>query len=496
MPFSEQKIVSKILKGGSWLYLSNILTNLFGFIYWFTISIIGGPTVLGYTSAIIGLASLINGALNLGTNIGLQKFIGEALGQQNKEKISTYFWSTILFSALLYSTAGLILMALALSGFSLSKFSPEAIIICSLLVALGFNINFPAFFTAILKTEIVTLITVIGNIMRLAVGISLVILGWGWIGASLGYVSNYLTLILAYLLLSKHHIKTKISISLNAVTNVVKAGAASWLPNLITLLGQWLGVLAVFGATGALETGAYYIAFMISMLVAGLGTSITMLLLPVLSSLTDGRKRVCWSSLKICYALTLPLVFALIAYPWAPLKLLGKEYTTAANSLTALLISAALLLFTTAVRNLLYSYNSYLKILTLGAATNIPRIILYFILVPLYKGYGAALSFLAGSTTGLITAIIIAENINFHPSYKTLLYLTIIPLTLSTLTWITLLKQWTIGIPIIALASYITYTKLKLISKNEASLIVNTLTPPTILNKLKPLLQATSKIIF
>ena len=387
-------------------------------------------------------------------------------------------------------------MILALLGFSFSEFSPEAFIICSLLVILGFNTNFSAFFTAILKTSTVTLVTVIGNIVRLAVGILLVILGWGWIGASLGYVCNYFIMILVYFFLSRQYSKNDIVFSLKAVVNVLKAGIVSWLPGVTTLFGQWLGVLVVFGSTGAVETGAYYVAFMISSVVVGLGTSITMLLLPVLSGLTDGRKRICWSTLKVCYALILPLVFALMAYPWVPLSLLREEYITASDSLFILLISSTLILFIGAITNLLYAYNGYLKILALGATINIPRVILYFILVPLYGGYGAALSFLAGSIVGFLMAVILAKNIDFHPSYQIILCLVIIPLVLSSLAWTIFRKEWTIGIPLIILISYIAYIKFRFVSEDEVRLIVNALIPSFILNKLKPLLEVASKVVF
>jgi len=496
MSSSEQSVVSKVLKGGSWLYLSNILNNIFGFVYWFVISIIGGPSVLGYTSAVIGLASIIIGLLNMGSGIGLQKYIGEAWGQKDRESLSTYFWSTTLFSAIVYFAAGFMLMLLALSGFSYKEFSPQAFVICSLLVALGFNTNFTALFTAVLKTNIVALVSALGNVVRLAVGITLVIWGWSWVGASLGYVFHYLVMLLVYLYLSRLYSEKRIAFSLSAVYKILKAGSVSWLPNVVTLLGQWLGVLVVFGSTGAVETGAYYIAFTISSVVVGLGLNITMLLLPVLSSLTDGRKRVCWSTLKVCYALILPLAFALMTYPWAPLKLLRREYVSASSSLFVLLASSAFIIFVGAVTNLLYAYNGYMKILALGAALNIPRIVLYFILVPPYGGYGAALSFLAGSITGFLASVIIAKNIGFTPSYKTIACLAAVPLALSSVAWTILRQEWIIGVPLIIILSYIMYIRLNLISKNEVKLIVYALTPSLILNKVKPLLEITARILF
>ncbi|RLE79104.1 MAG: hypothetical protein DRJ52_09105 [Thermoprotei archaeon] len=485
MSSSELTTVSKVLKGGSWLYLSSIFTNFFGFIYWFAISVIGGPSVLGYTSAIIGLASLINGVLGLGSGIGLQKFVGNCWSRGDRKGLATYFWSTIIFSALIYSIVSLAMILIALSGFSYSKFSPEALIVCSLLVALGFNVNFTALFTAVLKTNIVALVTIAGNIARLCIGIPLVALGWGWIGASLGYVSHYFIAIVLYLFYSRKYAEKKLVFSTRALFNVLKAGVVSWLPRVVMILGQWLGVLVVFGSASAVETGAYYVAFMISSVVVGFGTSITTLLLPVLSGLADGRKRVCWNTLKISYAAILPLVLTLIIYPWLPLKLLREEYIAASNSLVVLLISSLLVIFITAVTNLLYAYNGYLKIFTIGAASNIPRIFSYFILVPLYKGYGAALSFLIGSIVGFISSAVVSKSIDFHPSYRVILLLSAIPAALSSIVWFLFPMQWIIGIPLVVILSYLAYIKLGLVSKQETEVILCTLLPSFILNKIK-----------
>ena len=54
----------------------------------------------------------------------------------------------------------------------------------------------------------------------------------------------------------------------------MKAGVASWLPAMIAVLGQQLGVLTLFGVKGASETGLYYVSFAIMGVVTGLGGSV------------------------------------------------------------------------------------------------------------------------------------------------------------------------------------------------------------------------------
>ena len=71
----------------------------------------------------------------------------------------------------------------------------------------------------------------------------------------------------------------------------MKAGVASWLPAMIAVLGQQLGVLTLFGVKGASETGLYYVSFAIVGVVTGIGGSVLGLMMPVLSGMEDGRKR-------------------------------------------------------------------------------------------------------------------------------------------------------------------------------------------------------------
>ena len=55
----------------------------------------------------------------------------------------------------------------------------------------------------------------------------------------------------------------KLRFDFQALRDVLKAGIAGWLPGMIAVLGQQLGVLALLGIKGASETGLYYVSFAI-----------------------------------------------------------------------------------------------------------------------------------------------------------------------------------------------------------------------------------------
>ena len=100
-----------------------------------------------------------------------------------------------------------------------------------------------------------------GNAVKLPLGTGLVSMGWGWVGAVIGYTVLTPVAFAVKLLPSLRLAGFKLRFGFQALRDVLKAGVASWLPNVIAVLGQQLGVLALFGVKGALETGLHYVSF-------------------------------------------------------------------------------------------------------------------------------------------------------------------------------------------------------------------------------------------
>ena len=69
--------------------------------------------------------------------------------------------------------------------------------------------------------------------------------------------------------------------------------------------------------------------------------------------------------------------------------------------------------------------------MALGLASNIPRVVLYFLLVPAYGVEGAAISYTIGAVIGLISSLFIAKKIGMQIFWKDLAIILFIPTTLS-----------------------------------------------------------------
>ena len=65
--------------------------------------------------------------------------------------------------------------------------------------------------------------------------------------------------------------------------------------------------------------------------------------------------------------------------------------------------------------------------MAIGISANIPRDLLYFILVPIYGNTGAAISNIIGSIIGFVVSITIAKKIGMQIFWKDLTFILVIP---------------------------------------------------------------------
>ncbi len=474
--------VSRVVRGGFWLYGSSIINGLMGFLYWLVISVIAGSEVLGTTSAVVGFSTLVAGVLSLGVGVGLQRFLGVCLGRGDSSCLREYFWSAALFSVMTYVLAGAALTSAGFLGVGLGNVTPEMLVVAGFITSLGFVATLNALLISYLRTDLLFMATLAGNFLKLAVGIGLVRLGFGWVGASVGYLCVSLALLAVGLLYARRVVGLRTTFSAEALVEVIRAGVASWLPSIVVLSGQWLGVLAVYASVSAIETGHYYVAFTISNFVLAIGSSMLNLLLPVLSSMPDGRKRAAGRVLKISLTFMTPVAAFIATYPWLPLSLLGGEYVEASGILTLLLAATVPVAMAACVTSLMYAYGSYGKVLAVGLAQNVPRIILYYLLTPVYGGLGTAVAYVVGAFTGLIHALHVARTTGFDAGLRVASVIVAVPAVFSAVAYF-LNLPWFAGLMLVA-TSYIVYARVGILTRSDLREIATALLSERAVSKL------------
>ena len=474
--------LTRVVRGGLWLYLRSLVNNLSGFIYWMAISAIGGAEIVGLTSATVAFASIVTGLLSLGGEVGVQRFVGECRGRGDVEGVANYFWITTLFRIATYTPVGLAMIILGLSGASFGSLSSDILLYGGIIVLLSSVNVFDSLLSSHLETKPIFIGAVVGNAVRLPLGIGLVSMGWGWVGAVIGYITLTPVAFIVKLQPSLRLAKFRLHLDFMALRDVLKAGVASWLPGMIAVLGQQLGVLTLFGVKGAAETGLYYVSFALMGVATGVGGSILGLMMPVLSGMEDGRKRACWRAIKISLALVTPIAFTLATYPQVPLSLLGKEYVDASPMLIILALTIPATLIGSGVTSLIYAYGMYTKILILGLIGNLSRIATYIPLSHLMGGVGVALSYALGAYIGLAAIALICRKIGFNPGFKETVLITAFPLC-PALIFHLLRVNWLVGVPILLILSYSAYLKIRILSREDIRDLAYAFAPREIVNE-------------
>ena len=480
--------MTSIIRGSAWLYFGSVISNLAGFFYWMIISAVGGVEVVGLTSTTYSLAGLVTGILSLGGEIGVRRFLGVCIGKRDREGVVNYFWSTVLFRIATFTPVGLVMVILGLLGVSIGSLTADMLFYAGIIVVLNTTLVFDELLISHLNTRPIFIGALIGNAVRLPLGVCLVLVGWGWIGAVIGIITMTPVAFAIKLLPSLKLVGFKLRFKISAVKDVLKAGLASWLPSVMTLLGAQLGVLTLFGVRGALETGLYYVAFAIVSVVVMISQSILGLIMPVLSGLENGRKRTCQRAIKISLVLSTPLAFALFAYPETPLKMLGEEYVEASCMLMLLTLTIPALTISSGVTSLLYAYGAYTTILVKGLVGNLTRIVFYAVLSQIAGGAGIALGYTLGSYVALIAAVVASRKIRFNPGFREVL-VAITPPLLLALALRTFNINWFIGIPVILVLTYIVYLKTRLLSREDVRELVYAIAPRKTVDKAYELLK-------
>jgi O-antigen/teichoic acid export membrane protein len=145
------------------------------------------------------------------------------------------------------------------------------------------------------------------------------------------------------------------------------------------------------------------------------------------------------------------------------MELLGQNYGGASSPLQILLLSLLPAVVASGTSVLVYAYGHYKQVLAIGLATNVPRTILYFVLIQMYGNEGAALSYTIGAITGFAISIIVAKRMNFQIFWKDLGLIMVIPAGIGlAMNYFGL--NYIVGIVVTIALSYLLFLKLQILT--------------------------------
>jgi O-antigen/teichoic acid export membrane protein len=255
----------------------------------------------------------------------------------------------------------------------------------------------------------VLIINSTGAALQLAVGYSLVSIGFGALGILVSFLVNVMFVtIISFITARRRSFELFVGsltyareILNDALINMPAPLAKTFIFSLSVVL------LAFFGISQS-NVGTFYIALMVSFIAGGFAGNIAFMIIPISSNY---KRDLSAESIRIGLTLTVPLIVALMVVPKSILSIIGSAYASA--DIILLVLSAAIFPYII-VTNAISKFNNLSKpkkIIAIGSVQLLSFLLSFLFLVPQYGTLGAALSILVACTASALASIVWSERL-------------------------------------------------------------------------------------
>jgi O-antigen/teichoic acid export membrane protein len=478
VPRIEKKAIGV---GAAYIYIETIASIISGYVFWILMSKIATAETIGISSTVVSFASIATVIASVGIPTGVQRFIGKNFSQDNLNDVKTIVITSLLLIGIVIFICGSLILIFQDLLFQVFSFDfGLSLISISIIASSIISMLFRSVVISTFKTKSLPLIIISSSFFKIFVAVILVLLGAGAIGITLGFALNHIlsSILLGIVVRTKVLKSASIDYSsfdfIQISKNLLVSSMVYWIPLVITTIGSQLGTIVVFGSQGSNQAGVYFLALIIVTGLTSVMNSLFSIALPALSSLRDHRKRFAWQTIRLSAIFLVPFSCSLLFYSKELLQSLGNDYANGSLSLQILLLSMLPMAVTNGVSTLAYSYGNYRHVLLIGLAMSVPSTGLYFTLVPIYGGLGAAVGYTLGTLIGCIVSIILAKKIGMLIFWKDLTLLFIIPTIIAfTLSYFQI--NFVLGTLGTIVFSYLTLLKIHVVTRSDVQNSLNLL---------------------
>ncbi|PWU80628.1 MAG: hypothetical protein DLM72_11180 [Candidatus Nitrosopolaris wilkensis] len=459
-------------KGTIYLFIEAGSILLSGYVFWLILSKLTTTGVIGISSAVITIATIFASIGSLGAPSGVQRFLGRSISKQEDHETKVFVKASLLIVCI--GTAVCSAIIFIVRNWIYDSFHLDfnlLIVTIIILASSAFYGILRSVVIASLKTKILSTMSLVSTIIKIALATSLVLMGVGALGITISIASaTILTSVFLSIAVVRRFFKsagaTKEAGLYQSLRIVLAASMAFWIPGLITTIGSQLGTIVVYGSNGASQAGIYFIALSIVTGITLIASALSTIAYPTISAMTDGRKRLAWRITKLALIATLPLSTSIVFYSKDVMQLFGKQYVDGASTLEVLLLSILPGTVLGGVGVLVYSYGNNKRVLIVGLSVSISRTISYFVLVPIFGGIGAALSYTIGTLVGFLVSLIIARTVRMRIFWREVFSIFAIPTGCAFL--LSHLGIYYIpGIIGTVLISYVIFSRVRILDKSD-----------------------------
>ena len=275
---------------------------IYGYAFWYILSKITTPDVIGISSSLISLAVIFISIASIGIPIGVQRFLGKMFLERKFEDISVFVRTSLLITSIgIVSCCMLMLIAKdwVFDTYPYNLFAITVILIASSTI----SVLFRYVIIASLETRKLLLISILSSGVKLVLTIILVFTTADALGVMIGFtIAPILTAILFAINVKSLIKKARIPSSFEFFVTfkmLLRASVAAWIPSLIDTIGGQIGTVTVLAIQGSSQAGFYFIAFKISIGISAVIWVLESVTYPVLSAMSAGRNLFLWRVIKI-----------------------------------------------------------------------------------------------------------------------------------------------------------------------------------------------------
>jgi O-antigen/teichoic acid export membrane protein len=384
----------RFVGSGLLLFLDYFFVAIGGWLFWIVISKIASVSEIGVATTIYSLVISVATVTQMGAEYPLLK---------KSHTDRSVILGTGLVIQVVIGMAAFPIISLVISnmyGGSLQEFTWIAFALV-IIIAVEFVARYVLL--GIFDAKKVLAIDLAGLSIKFLVGYILVSFQYGGLGILFAFLSELLTIAVAYLFVARKAFSFSIG-SISFFKDILRdslVNAPSKWSNMI-IVNLSVVLLASIGVSQG-DIGVFYIALMISIVVGSFSLSLAFMAIPAFSA---SKKDLSSDSLRISLSVITPVITTLIIAPNLVLSLINPRYEVGAPLLLVLAIGTfpyAITVNAIARLNILMKPK---KLISIGISQLITFILTFVALAPSYGALGAALAILLAFTVSAIISMI------------------------------------------------------------------------------------------
>ena len=395
MQDKKPTVTSKFVGQGMLLFIDQILVSITNWLYWLVISRFTLTSEIGQATSVYSLVLLIATLSQLGLEYPLLK---------KSSLHRTQVFGTALTIELIL-IPGLVTALILLSYTNVYHASLSEFFWVAVAMLVTSPISFISRFALLGLSDArsVLIFTILATCAKFLAAYILLSMGLGAFGILFSFMMGTLVAAVSMLAIVRRRLPLRLVRDKKYIVEVIKEGLSNVPSKLSRTIIITLGVilLAAFGISDS-DIGTFYIAMMLSVVVASLASSMSFTVIP---ASTESKVDLSSGSLRLGLTFTAPFVAALFVAPKDILSIIGPQYASADTVL--LVLSMGILPAAVAI-NAISKFNNLghgKKIITIGVIQTVGFLTSFFILVPYYGSLGCAYSILIAYTASAVYAV-------------------------------------------------------------------------------------------